>query len=322
MNQWLAEIYGTNGADADDFEKTAQAHLLSKLAEENKLDLSQFSPEELQQLLTEVMGEQVMAQGQEAGPQINAQSPQSQGLPPGTDMNPTQMGQQPQQRPGQHPMMQQAFAPAAQPQVPQGMPAGAMQQPSAGDTASLQKEAQAKFEEADLLGRVMAHAYTQELEKIAMTKTAGKLDAAKDAVKGVAGKAANFGKNNKKAIGAAAGGAAAGFAAGRMSKKASAGPAFQKLAEMHAADILGAAGFDPATGTDTWAQQAQSEQQVQGQAPQGQEGQQQEEQQAGGEDFGQAIDNAALQLLEGAGYDTQEILARLALARQNQNGQA
>jgi hypothetical protein len=36
----------------------------------------------------------------------------------------------------------------------------------------LAKEAQAKFEEADFLGRVMAHAYTQELEKIAQEKQA------------------------------------------------------------------------------------------------------------------------------------------------------
>ena len=35
------------------------------------------------------------------------------------------------------------------------------------DEEDMAKEAQAKFEEADFLGRVMAHSYTQELEKIA-----------------------------------------------------------------------------------------------------------------------------------------------------------
>ena len=36
-----------------------------------------------------------------------------------------------------------------------------------GSEEDMAKEAQAKFEEADFLGRVMAHSYTQELEKIA-----------------------------------------------------------------------------------------------------------------------------------------------------------
>lgn len=308
MNPWLASIYGTDGAD--DLEKTAQSHLLQKLAAENNIDLSQLSPEDLQALLAEVMSEQ--------------------GDQPGQDMNPTQMGaglpaNVPPQM-GQHPMMQQAFAPAAQAQVPQGMPQGAMQQGAqgGGDMASLQKEAQAKFEEADLLGRVMAHAYTQELEKIAMTKTAGKMDA----VKGAAGKAANFAKANKKTIGAAAGGAAAGFVAGRKSKTASVGPAFLKLASEHAADILGAAGFDPQTGTDTWQQQAAPEQQApQGQQAYGQQPQQEAAPQEGqpqeaGAEFAQQLDQTALDMLANAGYDVNEILARLQMAQGQNPGQA
>lgn len=305
MNPWLASIYGTDGAD--DLEKTAQSHLLQKLAAENDLDLSQLSPEDLQQLLAEVMSEQ----GDPAAQQ-HMQAAQA-GQQPGVPAQQAPQGQVPgQQRPAQHPAMAQAFAPSAQPQVPQGMPQGAMQQAAGGgDMASLQKEAQAKFEEADLLGRVMAHAYTQELEKIAMTKTAGKMDA----LKGAAGKASNFAKSNKKAIGAAAGGAAAGFAAGRMSKKASAGPAFLKLAEMHAAEILSSAGFDPATGTDTYAQQQAPEQAqapVEGQPQQavGQEGQQEQ-----GADFAQQLDQTALDMLANAGYDVNEILARLQMAQ-------
>lgn len=297
MNPWLAQIYGTDGAD--DLEKTAQNHLLQKLAEEQNIDLSQFSPEELQALLQEVMGEQVMQQGQQAQPQVNTQNPQALGLPAGTDMNPTQMGQQ--QRPqGQHPAMAQAFA--QQPQVPQGMPQQAMQAQQGGqDMAAMQKEAQAKFEEADLLGRVMAHAYTQELEKIAATKTAS---------------------------------------ARPMQKRASAnrGPAFMKLAEMHAADILGAAGFDPATGNDQWAsqqtqqapeqtqqthtQQVQAPQQTQ-QAPQGQAGQVEQQAQGGqGEQFAAQLDETALNMLAEAGYDVNEILARIQYAQQGQQGQA
>jgi hypothetical protein len=329
MNPWLAEIYGTDGAD--DLEKTAQTHLLAKLAEENNLDLNQFTPEQLQELLQEVMGEQVMQQGQQAQPGI----PQ-QGLAPQIPQAAPQQGQ-PQ---GQHPAMTQAFAPAAQPQVPQGMAPGAMQPQGGADMASLQKEAQAKFEEADLLGRVMAHAYTQELEKIAASKTAGKLDGLKGvagkargaaetgALKGMyaADKAKNHIKANKGAYAAGAAGAAGGFAAGRASKSKEAS-AFEKLAEMHAADILSAAGFDPSTGMDTTQQQvdpAAEQQQVQTEQQQAggvaQPGQQVEQPQPGA-DFAQALDQRSLEMLGDAGYDVNEVLARLQLA-QGQQGQA
>ena len=57
-----------------------------------------------------------------------------------------------------------------QPQQAQGQP---QQQQAQGEPSDeeieeqLAKEAQAKFEEADFLGRVMAHSYTQEMQKIA-----------------------------------------------------------------------------------------------------------------------------------------------------------
>lgn len=349
MNSWLAEIYGTDGAD--DLEKTAQAHILQKLAEENNLDLSQFSPEELQQLLVEVLGPEAAAEQMGAVPGAALQQP---GQQPGQGMNP-QMGQPAQQGMPQQTTIgqnglpqqarpQQAFAPAApqaqqqQPQGQQGMQPYQMAPQGGQDQASLQKEAQAKFEEADLLGRVMAHAYTQELEKIAGSR----MESAKAAVKGVAGKArdaaasahgsakgyasraAGHVKAHKGAYGAGAA-AAGGFAAGRMSKKAS---AFEKLAEMHAADILGAAGFDPSTGMDTTAQQQPQQQTQQPQPADVQQQVQTEQQQMGGvmqpgqpqtsepgAEFSQALDNRALEMLEAAGYDVNEILARLQLSQ-------
>ena len=327
MNPWLASIYGTDGAE--DLEKTAQAHLLQKLAADQNLDISQLSPEEIEQMVQELA-----AEGYDVGALLQ---PNAQQQAPGMGINPAQPGGGmpgmglPQGQPPQRP-----FAPAqgGQPQMPQGMNPQMMQQggqPPAAN-ADMQKEAQAKFEEADLLGRVMAHAYTDELEKIAShKKTAGKVGAAKEALKGAAGKAGNFAKNNKKGIGAAAGGAAAGFAAGRMSKKAS---AFEKLAEEHAAEILSATGYDPSTGQDVYGQQMQQEAMGQGQpAPQQtqqlpQQGGQQMQQPAagqgeppvGGEQFTEALDNRALELLAENGYDVNEILARIQMA-QNQPAQ-
>ena len=104
-DSWLANIYGTGGAD--DLEKTAQYMMLEKLAEEEGVDLSGLDEEQLSALAQEVLS----ADGAE----------EDEG---------TEISEEEQQE-------------------------------------YLAKEASAKFEEADFLGRVMAHSYTQELEKIA-----------------------------------------------------------------------------------------------------------------------------------------------------------
>lgn len=365
MNPWLAEIYGTNGAD--DFEKTAQAHLLQKLAAEGNIDISQFTPEELEQLVQELAAEghpvgDLLQSPEQQQPQMQMPG-MSQGQP-GQAFAPA-MGLPQQQRP-------QAFAPAnQQPQMPQGMNPQMMQQPQAGgmDAGAMQKEAQAKFEEADLLGRVMAHAYTDELEKIAgHQKIAGTyprsglgrladkgrhhLGNAASSAKGALHSASNRAghaadragskasskltelgmkaRHHKGAIGAGAVGAAGGFAAGRMSKKAS---AFEKLAEEHAADILATTGYDPSTGQDVYGQEMlqNSMQQGQPQMQQPQPGQQQPgygypQQGAGveqpqveqGDQFTEALDSRALELLAENGYDVNEILARIQLGQQQQ----
>lgn len=345
MNPWLASIYGTDGAD--DLEKTAQAHLLQKLAADQNLDISQLSPEEIEQMVQELA-----AEGYDVGALMQPAQQQPQpgmGMPQQPGMAGMSGGLPPQGQP------QRPFAPAqqgGQPQMPQGMNPQMMQQgQSAGGAEAMQKEAQAKFEEADLLGRVMAHAYTDELEKIAShKKTAGRFGAAKESVKGAINSARNSAghmaeragsrmsskatevgmkaRHHKGAIAAGAAGLAAGEVHGRMSKKAS---AFEKLAEEHAAEILSATGYDPASGQDLYGQQMLQEAQGQTQAPQAQQVQQpmapqqgevqpQEQAPVGGEQFTEALDNRALELLAENGYDVNEILARIQLA-QNQPAQ-
>jgi hypothetical protein len=258
MNPWLAEIYGTAGAD--EIEKTAQVEILNKLAEAEGIDLSQFTPEEIQAL-----AEQVMAATGGQGVQT-PQQPQMGGIAPAGGF--AQQGQP--QMAAQH-MMQN--------QQPQGYPqsSGQVPQQPQMDAAAMQKEAQAKFEEADMLGRVMAHAYTQELEKIASAKS------------------------TKTKV------------AARLTKKAS---AFEKLAEEHAANILSAVGVDPQTGMEAGGQQQAAQPQQMNQQPaQPQMGQQQQfaqAQQPGGQDqFQQALDTRALEILESNGYNVEAILNQL-----------
>jgi hypothetical protein len=303
QNDWLSNYFGDDVAD--DLEKTAQAHLLVKLAEQAGLDINQLSEEELMQLVAELQmnldpsqqgGQQPgMAPGmQQPGqmPGAGAQGPlgvqnaaQAQGLPH------TMLGQQrPQQPQGQAPQQAQ----------PQASSAG-------GLSPEMAKEAQAKFEEADALGRVMAHAYVEELDKIASVREQEKTAAMSHHVGGlkaggtprsVADKARNFAlkakmkgrahveDNAKKYV--AGGAAAAGFGAGRASKreKTASSAAFEKLANDRAVQILQALGIDPTTGEQV--QQDVDPQQMQ---------------QQGEPDFGQALDQRALQLLADAGYD-------------------
>lgn len=119
MDSWLADVYGTGGAQ--DLEKTAQAQMIEKLAEEEGIDISSLNDEQLQAVAAEVLEEQPEEQPEETV-----------------------------------------------------------------DEELQVKEAQAKFEEADFLGRVMAHSYTQELEKIAgITDSAARLG--REGVRGAKG---------------------------------------------------------------------------------------------------------------------------------------
>jgi len=115
INEWLAEVYGTNGSGSDnDLEKTAQAMMLQKLAEEEGVDLSGLDEEQLNALAQEIVQNAEVIEAATSGGE-------GEGEPPAVEPNP----------------------------------------------AAEEEEAQAKFAEADFLGRVMAHSYTQELNKIA-----------------------------------------------------------------------------------------------------------------------------------------------------------
>jgi hypothetical protein len=278
MNSWLAQVYGTGGAQEQDFEKTAQSMLLQKLAAEEGLSLEGLTPEQIDALAADVLSDQ---QGE--GQQVEGQEGQEEG------------------------MIAQAGEGASEEDVDE----------EAGGEEDLTKEAAQKFEEADFLGRVMAHAYTQELEKIA-----GRFGDAGNAVKSFGRKAAtsiggvgrragsaissgaktvgdkaksgygaaktHVGNHPKKYVGgaAAAGGGAAGYAAGR-SKEKNASPILEKLAQIRAAEILEESGIDPATGQPLQAAQAQGGQVAEPAAP---------------EQVQQAVDQRAVEILKEAGY--------------------
>jgi len=132
-----------------------------------------------------------------------------------------------------------------------------VKEPEEGEEAKV-AEAQEKLAEADYLGRVMAHAYTQELRKIAAAegeeKTAGpRAEAFKAKAKEVGGKVgAHLKAHKKKYIGGAAGAAVAGggaLAYKKMKKKKASAEteqpsALDQLALRRAHEILAENGIE------------------------------------------------------------------------------
>lgn len=262
-NDWLSTYFDEDVAE--DLEKTAQALMLTKLAENAGLDLNQLSEEEIQALAAELTNSLGAQQNQMQAPG---------GLP----------GQ------GLLGGLAQGQIPGHVPQAPNHMQ---MQSPQASSPEMMAKEAQAKFEEADALGRVMAHAYTDELEKIAGIKDKAQAfgSAAKSHIARGGRATADYASRGGRAVsdhvsrnkGRYGAGAAAvgGFAAGRASKREKTASAFEKIANDRALEILQTLGVDPANG--------------------------QEPDQTQDVDFGTAVDQRALQILADAGYDPNEV---------------
>lgn len=293
MDPWLAQVYGTNGGASEELEKIAQAEMAQQLAAQEGIDLSQLSPEQIAQLgqemgvgpqpggeggeITEEMfaeAQQVLANPEQFDPQVVEQA---QGIMAQVEqMQAAQAGGQPQGQPQGQPGA--AAAPDAAGGQPQGAPAA---QPGQAEMAKV-AEAQAKFEEADFLGRVMAHSFNQEVEKIAASKQAGVMEHLRGAGHAVAGAGhaamghlKHLGGAAKHHAGAAAGavkhhagaamghlkthpglshglaagaGAAGGAAAMHHMNKEATISAIEKAAMAQAANILQANGIDPASG--------------------------------------------------------------------------
>lgn len=219
------------GSQGEDLEKIAQDMLLVKLAEAEGVDISGLSPDQLSALAAEVLEEN---QGGEPGAGGGEAAPTT-------------------------------------PIAPVSAPAQAPVTTEIQDPAGLSKEAAAKFEEADFLGRVMAHSFTQELDKI---KTANDMAAG-----GSGQPPAHMLGGHPPGAAPASGGLPPGGAAppvevnveeeepaggpvvlhkhehvhhdagkGSKEKQEKVASAIEKMARIKAAEILTANGINPATG--------------------------------------------------------------------------
>ncbi|HUW11139.1 MAG TPA: hypothetical protein VM537_15525 [Anaerolineae bacterium] len=169
MDEFLANLYNTNGfgaADEMDVEKLAQAELLTKIAEESGIDLDSLSDEQVAAVASEA-GLDFGDDGDAGDYEVFSDWEGNEYAVTGDEEgNPYILGEDNQ------------WYPAAD----LGFDIGS------GDEG-MEVEASARFEEADFLGRVMAHSYHDEHEKIAKSISEAEAKAfAKEVQKG--GKAA------------------------------------------------------------------------------------------------------------------------------------
>jgi hypothetical protein len=153
MDPQLAAIYGTN-TDGEDIEKLAAADLAEKLAADDEAEV-EYTDEQINELARAALG------GEEGEEEAAVEEPESEE--------------------------------AEEQEASEDEEEGAeVKEPEEAEKTSAAEEAKEKIAEADYLGRVMAHAYTNELRKIASEqgteKTAGKM---RDA----AGKVGSYLKN-------------------------------------------------------------------------------------------------------------------------------
>lgn len=234
MNEDIARIYNTNGINEtsdENLSKEASLELFAKVASKHGVDLASMDNDEIGALYEQVMGEKL------AQDESEEEEKSEEKMPPKKK--------------------------AAEEEEEE--------KEAAANYFFEKKAQQEKLAEADMMGRVMAHAFWQEkeeIEKQATTMPTSLARVAKRALKGgetgahsrrllasVAKKrgaeAAKKGVKGAKEVGkkygpmaAAAGGGGAAGASLAGKKKESAAERFEELSAMHAVKIAEAAGYD------------------------------------------------------------------------------
>lgn len=169
MDEKIAGIYGTGKPEAEqDLQKVAAAELIVKLAEREGIDFDKLSDDQITEMVNELF-----KTAEEAPPFPPKKDKETKGEESSGESSPDESKDESKE----------------------------------ASVTEAEKEAKAKFAEADFLGRVMAHSMVQEMGLI--QKEAGRM-----------GNLANFVRDKAKAVGAAAakGGKAVGSAAAKAGK--------------------------------------------------------------------------------------------------------
>jgi hypothetical protein len=160
MNQWLAEMYGTGTQAEEAQEKVAELELFAKLAADNGIDLTTLQPEQVSSLYAETFGKLAQEEGEDESEEHEAS--ESKEKEKGEDEEEKEKESQLEAAESEH---------------------------------AAAKEAAAKFAEADIMGRTMAHAFVNELQEIDQAKeAAGRMEAVQKGAKKLYGAAAKKAK--------------------------------------------------------------------------------------------------------------------------------
>lgn len=183
MNEYLADMYGTTG-DAEDLQKAAEAELLAKLAEDDDINLDDLSDEEIQ-AIAEALG--VEAEDDEAAGETGEGEGEAE---EGSEESADEAKDAPaEMTDGQKLAHIQKVAEANDIDISQlsdeefaQLAAFALDPEAMQQAQTEQEEFEAKFAEADFIGRVMAHAQFDEMRKISAAVEAQEKSAAKGRV--------------------------------------------------------------------------------------------------------------------------------------------
>lgn len=208
MDPQLAAIYGTS----DDVEKVAAAETAEELEEQGDLNVAALSDEDAEALAQQLLGEEEAAVEEPSEEEEEQEAAGDEESDEAAVEEPEEEGTA---------KMSSAAEEAVEEETEEDAEAD---EEEVVEAEGAEKVAQEKLAEADFLGRVMAHAYHQELRKIAAAeaeaeKTAGDYgEGEKKEHKRIARGAGRFGAAVGSVMGGVAGAASGGSKAARAGK--------------------------------------------------------------------------------------------------------
>lgn len=247
MDAKLAAIYGTGDQPEaeDDLEKRAAAELLVKLAEEQGIDLSQYTDEQVLAAMNQLY--KTAAESCDEDKKADGEEKTSEGEPPFFAKKESKEESKESKETKDEGESKEGAGDESRPE------SGESKDDKEGKESS---ESAEKVAEADFLGRVMAHAMVNEMRQIekaasaqaeGQEKDAGKMDFLKNLgakAKGVGAKASTaakgFAKKHDKAIAGGAG-MAVGGTVGLAAERAIHRKDYRKAAKEDAAEKKGSA---------------------------------------------------------------------------------
>lgn len=240
MNEWLAQMYGTNGARSEEQEKLASLELFAKLAAKHNIDLSQLSDDQVNELFAQTLPEEYAKYAQEAEKEDKEEEEEEK----------EEGEEEKKEKAEEYVEEKKAFQEkCAEADYMGRVMAHAFVQEreeiekSAGRVSELAGRARGLFKKAPEFSRSGGRSVLTPTDKLQNLRVAAK--GKYKELGGAPGIAKAIGKHPATiAAGGAAAGAGGAVAAQKMKEKKSSAQAFEELAANQAIKVASAAGYD------------------------------------------------------------------------------